>query len=44
MLVLCGQRVEQRMLHIFQVGLGPWYHFQFQSGSVRGASGCDGIA
>jgi hypothetical protein len=36
--------IERRMLHIFQGGLGPWYHFQFQSGSTDGASGCDGIA
>ena len=31
------------MLHISQGGLGPWYHFQFQPGSVDGASGSDGI-
>jgi hypothetical protein len=36
--------LEQRMLHILQGGLGSWYHFQFQSGSVDGASGHDGIA
>jgi hypothetical protein len=36
--------VAGRCFHVFQIGLGPWYHFQFQSGSVNGASGCDGIA
>jgi hypothetical protein len=41
---LTRPRLERRMLHILQGGLGPWYHFQFQFGSVDGASGCDGIA
>jgi hypothetical protein len=37
-------RLEWRMFHLLQGGLGSWYHFQFQSGSVDGAPGHDGIA
>jgi hypothetical protein len=33
-----------RMLHIFQVGLGPRYHIQFQLDPVGKVSEFDGVA
>jgi hypothetical protein len=42
--LLLPEWCRDNMVVLSEISLGPCYHFQFQLGSVNGASGCDGIA